>query len=153
MEKQEFLTFAKKLIECCDWFYLSTFNKELDSAETRAMANVRSSAMFPENNELFAENDLSNYIITALSSGKVAQLKENKTCSIYYFCPKMRQALTLFGDSKMIYDDEIKKSIWRKEWQNYFEQGEEDPEYAVIKFTPKLAKYMPDHKHIYSIDL
>lgn len=153
MEKQELLKVAKELIECCDSFYLSTFNKKYDSAETRAMANIRSKEQYPKNAELFGEDDLSNYIITAISSDKINQLKDNKTISLYFFCPKIKKSLTLFGTTEMIYDPELKSRLWVEEWAHYFKLGVDDPEYTVIKFIPKNAKYFPDEITKVSIEL
>lgn len=144
MEKQELLKVSKELIECCDSYYLSTFNKKYNSAETRAMANVRSSEIYPKNTNLFEEGDLSNYIITAMSSNKITQLKENKIVSLYFFCPKIGKSLTLFGTTEMIFDKEVKNKLWEDNWAEYFPLGKDDPEYTVIKFIPKTVKYFPD---------
>lgn len=153
MEKQELIKVAKELIECCDSYYLSTFNKKYNSAETRAMANVRSKELFPKNADLFTEDDLSNYIITAMSSDKITQFKENKIISLYFFCPKIKKSLTLFGTTEMIYDKELKNRLWVDTWAEYFKLGVDDPEYTVIKFIPKTAKYFPNHMAKAIIDL
>lgn len=145
MEKEKFLAEARELIECCDSFHLSTFNKEFNSAETRSMANIRNIEKFPKNAELFEDGDLSNYIITALSTDKVNQLKDNPIVSIYYFCPKIRKSLTVFGTTEMIFDRLLKDKLWDEDWKYYFKLGSEDPEYSVIKFIPKVAKYFPDY--------
>lgn len=144
MEKKELIKAAKELIECCDSVYMSTFNKEYESAETRAMANLRSKDYYPSNLELFTEEDLSNFIITAISSEKIKQIKENKNISLYYYCSDIKKSLTLFGTTEFIYDDETKEKLWVDEWAQYFKLGHEDPEYAVIKFIPKVAKYYTD---------
>ncbi len=141
MDKNELIQKAKELIECCDYVYMSTYNKEFDSGETRAMANIRSKNYYPSNLELFTEEDLSNFIITALSSDKIQQIKENKHISLYYYCPKLKKSLTLFGKTEIIYDESIKSRLWVDEWFEYFKLGQQDPEYAVIKFIPKIAKY------------
>lgn len=144
MDKKELIKAAKDLIECCESVYMSTFNKKYDCAETRAMANIRSKDYYPSNLELFTEEDLSNFMITAISSNKINQIKENKNISLYYYCPKLKKSLTLFGETEIIYDDETKKKLWDDEWSRYFKLGHEDPEYAVIKFIPKVAKYHSD---------
>lgn len=145
MEKQEILEVAKTLVECCDSYYLSTFNKKYDSAETRAMANIRSKEMYPKNAELFKEGDLSNYIITAMSSSKITQLKDNKIVSLYFFCPKMGKSLTIFGTTEIIFDKELKNKLWSDSWVDYFHLGSDDPEYTVVKFIPKTVKYFQDY--------
>ncbi len=149
----EFYKEARDLIECCDWFYLSTYNSKLNSAETRAMANMRSVERFPENTNLFCEDDLSTYIVTALSSAKIQQIKNNGTISLYYFCPKLMKSLSLFGAAEMVFDRELKNKLWQDEWKMYFSLGSEDPEYTILKFTPKVAKYSVGFQHIETISL
>lgn len=144
MEKSELIKAAKELIECCDLVYMSTYNKEYESAETRAMANIRSRNYHASNLELFTEDDLSNFIITAISSDKINQIKDNKYISLYYYCPELKKSLTLFGTTEIIFDDKTKKRLWIDDWTHYFKLGMEDPEYAVIKFIPKIAKYYTD---------
>ncbi len=143
MEKETFLVEAKELIECCSVFYLSTINKEYNSAETRAMGNIREIGKYPQNCELFEDGDLSNYIITGLSTDKVLQMQNDKIVSIYYFCQQKRKSLTLFGRTEMVYDRLFKDRLWDSDWKLYFKLGSEDPEYAVIKFIPTAAKYFP----------
>ncbi len=145
MEKEQFLSETRQLIECCDSYYLSTINKQYDSAETRAMANVRDIEKYPANKELFEDGDLSNYIITAINTDKINQIKDNPTISLYYFCPRLNKGLTLFGTTDLVYDRIIKDKLWDEEWKIYFKLGSEDPEYTVIKFIPKVAKYFPNY--------
>lgn len=153
MEKKELIKSAKTLIECCDFVYMSAYNKKYESAETRAMANIRSKNYHPSNLELFTEEDLSNFIITAMSSEKINQIKDNKNISLYYYCPDLKKSLTLFGTTEIIYDDETKKKLWTDEFSHYFKLGHEDPEYAVIKFIPKVAKYYVDESTKIIIEL
>ena len=153
MEKNELIQVAKELIECCDYVYMSTYNKEFDSAETRAMANIRSKHYYPSNLELFTEEDLSNFIITALTSDKIQQIKEKQHISLYYYCPKLKKSLTLFGKTEIIHDEIIKNKLWVDEWFEYFKLGQQDPEYAVIKFIPKIAKYYTDDYNKIIIEL
>ena len=153
MEKEAFFAQAKELIECCDWYYLTTFNSKLNTPETRAMANMRSVELYPENLKMFNDDDLSNYIVTSLSSGKVQQMKDNQPISIYYFCPKIMKSITLFGTAELIFDREFKNKLWQDEWKMYFELGSEDPDYAVLKFIPTKARYATGMKNQEIIEL
>lgn len=144
MKKEEFFKIAKKLVECSKTVYLATFNKEYNAAETRAMANIRSKELYPENMVLFQEDDLTNFIITAASSEKVDQIRDNENVSLYYYCPKERKSLTLFGEMRVLEDNIIKDKLWEDEWRVFFNMGKEDPEYMVLQFIPKTAKYYTD---------
>lgn len=150
MDKKEFLKEAKELIECCETVYLGTYNETYDSGESRAMANMRFSEKYPDNLELFEEGDLSNFIITAVSTEKMDHFKTNKNVSLYYFCPKLYKSLTLFGKIEVLEDKTIKNKLWCDELKKYFRFGLEDPEYTVVKFIPTVAKFYNDkyEKHI-----
>lgn len=141
MEKQEFFQKAKDLIECCSTIYLGTINRTLNSGESRAMANIRCLKKYPQNRLLFKENDLSNYIITAKASDKTKELLEQEMVSLYYYCEEYHRTLTIFGHTEIVEDSEIKNKLWSDEWKMYFSNGQEDDNYAVFKFTPKVAKY------------
>jgi len=141
MEKHEFFQKAKDLIECCTTMYLGTINKNLNSGESRAMANIRCLKKYPQNRILFKEDDLSNYIITSKTTDKTKELIEQEMVSIYYYCEEYRRTLTLFGTVELVEDSETKAKLWSDEWKMYFSNGQEDNNYVVFKFTPKVAKY------------
>ncbi|MDD3238423.1 MAG: pyridoxamine 5'-phosphate oxidase family protein [Candidatus Gastranaerophilales bacterium] len=142
MEQKEFLKEAKKIIECCDTMYFSTYNKDYDSGETRAMANMRSEEHKPDIVEfLDTEDDLSNFIVSSLSSEKMEQIKDSKHSSLYFYCPKTQSSITLFGTTEIVTDNKLKEKIWKAEWAHYFKKGVEDPDYTVLKFSPVVAKY------------
>lgn len=141
MEKTEFFQKAKDLIECCTTLYLATYNENMQSAETRAMANIRCIKTYPQNRVLFKEGDLSNYIVTGLCTEKVKELQTQKTVSVYYYCQEYYKTLTLFGTTELIDDTETKSRLWSDQWKMYFPKGKEDDSYALFKFNPKVAKY------------
>lgn len=144
MEKEELIKEAEEVIRNCDVYYLSTFNKIHNAAETRAIANIRAEKQYPQNVALFDKGDLSNYIVTTMSTDKITQIKFNPTVSLYFFCLELKKSLTLFGTAEILNDNELKNKLWVDEWTHYFALGVDDPEYTILKFTPKSVKYFPN---------
>lgn len=153
MEKEELIKEAEEIVRNCGEYYLSTFNKIYDTAETRAIGNLRYIKQYPQNADLFDKGDLSNYIVTAISTDKIAQIKDNPNVSLYFFNLELKKSLTLFGTAEMINDTEFKNKLWVDEWKMYFALGKDDPEYTILKFTPKSVKYFPNLINKVTMDL
>lgn len=84
--------------------------------------------------------DLGLWMITNKSSRKSKQIMTNPKTSLY--CGEWGDnalvGLKLIGTAEMVDDEETKKKMWRDEYSQWYQQGVEDPEYVLIKFTPKM---------------
>ena len=45
--------------------------------------------------------------------------------------------ITLVGDIEIVTDPDVKKSVWHKMYEEHFEGGINDPDFAVLRFTTK----------------
>ena len=52
-----------------------------------------------------------------------------------------RKAITLFGQSEELYNQEIKTKFWLDYLKNYGFKDDKDEDYTIIKFSPKKYKY------------
>lgn len=122
--------------------YLTTIDHD-GWPQTRAMLNLRNKTKYSALTPIFSchSEDLLLYFTTNTSSAKIAQIKQNQKASVYYCNPSGWQGLMLGGEITIISDTWIKRDLWQEEWTMYYPGGREDPDYAIISLTPKVAKY------------
>lgn len=127
---QEIKNNILEIIRSCDTLLFSTFTLN-NYPETRYMANIF-------NKEI---KDFPIYLVSRHSSNKVKQLNKNLNTCIYYFNQTTRKAITLFGQSEELYNQEIKTKFWLDYLKNYGFKDDKDEDYTIIKFSPKKYKY------------
>lgn len=127
---QEIKNNILEIIRSCDTLLFSTFALN-NYPETRYMANIF-------NREI---KDFPIYLVSRHSSNKVKQLNNNSNTCIYYFNQTTRKAITLFGQSEELYNQEIKTKFWLDYLKNYGFKDDKDEDYTIIKFSPKKYKY------------
>lgn len=88
------------------------------------------------------------YFSTNTSSDKVKQYTDNnKACVYFYKRGKIKyQGVTITGDMQVCTDQATKDKIWRFGDKLFYKQGVTDPDYCVLKFTGKTARYYCDFK-------
>ena len=93
------------------------------------------------------------YFSTNTSSDKVRQyLADEKACVYCYKRGRFRyQGATILGDMQVCTDQPTKDAIWRFGVNLFYKQGVTDPDYCVLRFTCKRAKYYCD-LHIETIE-
>jgi len=129
------------IIKGADTAYLATID-EKGKPSVRAMLNLRCEAQFPGLAEFFKKNVKSSgfdmFFTTNTSSRKMKQLKVNNACSIYYNVGY--NGLELNGKCETVNDLALKESLWQDGWELYYPRGRKDPDYSVLKFTPKTVR-------------
>ena len=88
------------------------------------------------------------YFSTNTSSEKVKQYTANgKACVYFYKRGKFKyQGVTMIGDMEVCTDQETKDKIWRFGDKLFYKQGVTDPDYCVLRFKGKTARYYCDFK-------
>lgn len=83
------------------------------------------------------------YVSTGTSSAKTAHFKTNPKAgvSIVEGC----NGVMYTGEVEVITDMVVKRSLWGDWMLPHFPKGVEDPEFCVLKFTPKSATYWIDN--------
>lgn len=94
------------------------------------------------------------YLSTNTSSQKVRQyLENNKACIYFYERGRFKyQGVSLIGEAEVCTDQATKDMIWRTGDRIFYKQGVTDPDYCVLKFKCKQARYYCDFK-VEEIDL
>ena len=142
MEEKDARKLSLELMEIAEVAHLSTIDPE-GYPETRAMWNLRRRDLFPRLSELFIEHqdDFLIYFSTNTSSSKIAHIKRNPKISVYYCKPKEFRGLMLGGEVEIVTEKAIKESLWHQNWEIYYPEGPQDPDYTVLRLFPLFAKY------------
>ena len=81
------------------------------------------------------ENIMELYLSTNLDGNKARRLQNNNKASLC--CCIKDNNITLVGEAEVITDQEIKNRYWQDWFNEIYEGGKTDPNYAIIKFTTK----------------
>lgn len=96
-----------------------------------------------------SQEDLTLYAVTSVLTRKVDQIKKNKNIHIALGLDPKNWAvpyINVEGIAEVFTDPETKKKCWKEEFKQYY-KGPEDPNFTVIKITPRIIEYMPAGAH------
>ena len=80
------------------------------------------------------------YYSTNTSSSKMEHIASNPKVSAYYCLPNKFQGVMLGGLIEVITDVSLKKKIWQDGWERYYSEGDEDPDYTILRLNPTSAR-------------
>lgn len=83
------------------------------------------------------------YVSTGTSSAKTSHYKINPKAGVSIV--EGGNGIVYTGEMEIIADEAVKRSLWSDWMLDHFPGGVEDPEYCVLKFTPKSATYWKDN--------
>ena len=95
------------------------------------------------------------YFSTNTSSMRVSQYKDNASASIYFYHKGLFKyaGVMLKGEMEVLTDQDTKNMIWKKGDTMFYKQGVSDPDYCVLKFVSKSARYYSNLKtEIFNIE-
>jgi len=78
---------------------------------------------------------------TNTSSKRVAQMLNNPHTCVYFVDHGTWEGLMLVGDIEVLQDAESRKRLWQEGDEKYYQQGVEDPDYTVLRFTTHSCNY------------
>ena len=58
-----------------------------------------------------------------------------------------KKDLALSGTAEVVEDPEVKAEMWEEGWERHFPEGNEDPEYCLLKITASQALYRDLEQH------
>lgn len=85
------------------------------------------------------------YLTTNTKSKKVQALLANNKAGLYFYDRPLYRGIAFEGTVEVIYDQTIKNEVWR-DMDIIFYESNTDPDYCVLKFTAKSARYYQDYK-------
>jgi general stress protein 26 len=119
--KREALEFARNNPTC----NLATI--EADQPHARIMGAAR------------IDDDFTTWYATHTSSNKVRQIRTCPNVCVTFWASA--KDLRIFGKAQIVDDKDTKDKMWNDEWLQFWPKGKNDPEYALIKVTPKKAEF------------
>ncbi len=142
MEIKEVKKLSLELMETSKAAYLTTIDSD-GYPITRAMFNLRNMEQFPEFSEFFAglDNKFDIYISTNTSSSKTEHIKKNPKVCVYFCDPEDFKGVMFGGEVEVIDDMEVKRKVWLDWWTRYYLKGLDDPDYTLLRLSPKNAKF------------
>ncbi len=118
------------IVKSCDDVILAT--NRLDAfPEARTVMNALNTDV----------TDLNLHFITNGDSPKMAQLRHNAKCCLYYFNANTRYAVRLFGEMRVIDGLAEKKKYWRDSFRDFGYSGADDTNLTLLEFVPKSYKF------------
>ena len=142
MELTEIKKLCEELIENSLLAYLSTIDSN-GYPITRALLNTRYKERYPEFVPFYDKlND--KYVIyfsTNTSSSKMEHIKHNPKVCVYLCDPDDFKGVMFGGEIEIVEDMDIKKQFWLDTSIRYYPKGLEDPDYTILRFKPKSAKF------------
>lgn len=123
---------VEKLIDDAASILITTIDEE-GFPQTRAMLAIRKREGL---------NHL--YFTTNTSSQKVKQLLNNPKSCVYIYNAGNFIGAMLIGTTEVLQDEISRKLIWRTGDEIYYPKGVCDPDYCVLKFTPKKLRFYSD---------
>ncbi len=142
MELNEVKRLSIELIENSLVAYFSTIDSD-GFPITRALLNTRYKERYREFSE-FYDNLEDKYVIyfsTNTSSSKIDHIKENPKVSVYFCDTEQFKGVMFGGEIEVIDDMEIKRQFWLDRSVSYYPKGLEDPDYTILRFNPKDARF------------
>jgi general stress protein 26 len=143
LNEEEIKKQIASIMEKSEAVFVSTID-EKGNPDIRAMFNLRRKMQFPKIADIIDDyyEKFVTFLSTNTSSSKINQMKLNPNIALYFYVTKERlKGVTLYGKTEFIEDEKIKKDIWEDDWDKYYPQGLKDPDYTLIKFNPKKAKF------------
>lgn len=89
------------------------------------------------------DEDGAIYVSTGTSSAKTAHFKANPKAGVSIV--EGGNSIIYTGDMEVVTDEAVKRSLWGDWMLSHFPEGVEDPEYCVLRFTPRSATYWIDN--------
>ncbi len=126
--------------------------KEDAIREALALANRSGIAMLGTNGDnaypnikamIKAQNEGLNRIwfSTNTSSQRVSQLVRNSKACVYFVDLEQWMGLMLVGEVEVLQDMESREHLWCDGMEKYYPLGVTDPDYCVLRFTPRWGNY------------
>ena len=85
------------------------------------------------------DEDNSIWFFTSDSSHKVDEVNSDSKSAVA--CMDASTMITVSGNSKIVHDHEKVRRLWNDDYREWFPQGMETPNLALIKFEPIQAEY------------
>lgn len=92
------------------------------------------------------DEDGAIFVSTGTSSAKTAHFSANSKAGVSIV--EGGDSVVYTGEMEIVVDKVVKEKLWGDWMLNHFPTGVDDPEYCLLKFTPKSATYWIDNTFV-----
>jgi len=86
--------------------------------------------------------DMVIWFATGLSTNKIKDIKKNPNVSVFVDDPNDQTNASIIGKAEIVTDDRLRKKFWQEPFGFFFPHGPSDPDYCLLKITPKKVEYL-----------
>ncbi len=82
------------------------------------------------------------WFATGLSTNKIKDIRKNPTVSVFVDDPDDQTYASIIGKAEIVTDARQLKKFWQEPFGFFFPGGPSDPDYCLLKITPKKIEYL-----------
>jgi general stress protein 26 len=86
--------------------------------------------------------DMVIWYATGLSTTKAKEIKKNPIVSVFVDDPADQAYVSIIGKAEIVTDSMLKRKLWQDAWSFFWPGGPSDPDYCLLKITPKKIEYL-----------
>ena len=87
-------------------------------------------------------DDMVIWYATGLSTNKAKEIEKNPNVSVFVDDPDDQTNVSIIGRAEIVTDARLRKEYWQEPFGYFFPGGPVDPDYCLIKITPKKIEYL-----------
>ena len=129
MAKNDLQQSVIALIKCNSYSKLITFGQD-GAPHARIMTNLP------------LGKDMVIWFATGLSTSKIKDIKKNPNVSVFVDDPDDQTNASIIGKAEIVTDARLLKKFWQEPFGFFFPGGPSDPDYCLLKITPKKVEYL-----------
>ena len=81
------------------------------------------------------------YWHTNSPSMRIRQYKNNSKACVYFYDKRFFRGVMLKGVMEVLDDKNIKKELWRNDYEKYYKDGMDGGDFIILKFTAETGRY------------
>jgi general stress protein 26 len=85
---------------------------------------------------------LITFFATGLSTNKIKDIKKNPSVSVFVDDPNDQTNASIIGKAEIVTENRLRKKFWQEPFGYFFPRGPSDPDYCLLKITPKKVEYL-----------
>lgn len=86
--------------------------------------------------------DMVIWFATGLSTSKIRDIRRNPAVAVFVDDPHDQTNASISGTAEIVSDDRLRRKFWRDGFGFFFPGGPSDPDYCLLKITPKRIEYL-----------
>ena len=87
-------------------------------------------------------DDMVIWYATGLSTNKAKEIETNPNVSVFVDDPDDQTNASIIGKAEIVTDARLRRKYWQETFSFFFPGGPTDPDYCLLKITPKKIEYL-----------